>query len=179
MQTQLDTTDFAGQNFRTWIVYVCNRCGGVITAAAFRQGFEIREMYPSAVSVDECIPAKAKVFLEQAINSYHAPSGAIMLSASAVDAMLKSKDYKEGGLYKRIEKASKDHLITEGMAQWAHQIRLDANDERHADDAADLPTTEDAKRSVEFALALAEFLFVLPEKVTRGLNASSPQPPTP
>lgn len=175
---RIDTSDFAQQSQRTWGFYGCNRCGGVVTAAANSYGAAVQEMYPSSLSIEDCIPTKARAFLEQAINSYHAPSGAIMLSASAVDAMLKSKDYKDGNLYKRIEKAAKDHLITDGMAQWAHQIRLDANDERHADDAADMPTTEDAKRSVEFALALAEFLFVLPEKVTRGLKASSPEPPT-
>ena len=56
-----------------------------------------------------------------------------MLSASSIDAMLKSKGYKKGNLYKRIEKAAEDHLITSEMAKWAHQVRLGANDERHAD----------------------------------------------
>jgi hypothetical protein len=127
------------------------------------------------LSVSESIPSKAKAFLEQAVNSYHAPSGAIMLAASAVDAMLKSKGYTQGNLYPRIKKAAEEHLITQGMEQWAHQIRLEANDERHADENAPLPTAEDAKRTVEFALALAEFLFVLPDRVTRGLTQTKSQ----
>jgi len=92
-----------------------------------------------------------------------------MLSASSVDAMLKEKGYSEGSLYTRINKAVEKHLITPEMAQWAHDIRLDANNQRHADENACLPTEDDARRCVEFATALAQFLFVLPARVQRGL----------
>ncbi len=85
-----------------------------------------------------------------------------MLAASAVDAMLKEKNYKEGNLYKRIEQAAKDHLITGEMATWAHDVRLDANTEP--------PTTEDAQRVLDFSIAFAEYLFVLPAKIKRGLK---------
>jgi len=92
-----------------------------------------------------------------------------MLTASAVDAMLKAKGYSEGSLYIRIDKASKDHLITEEMAKWAHAVRLDANDQRHADEGSELPTEADAKRSIDFATSLAMFLFTLPARVSKGL----------
>ena len=91
-----------------------------------------------------------------------------MLAASAVDAMLKFLEYKEGSLYARIRKAAEDHLITDEMQAWAHDVRLDANDLRHADENAGLPQEEDAKRVLDFAMALAEFLFVLPSRVRRG-----------
>ncbi len=52
-----------------------------------------------------------------------------MLAASSIDAMLKEKGYKVGGLYDRIKQAAKDHLITDEMAAWAHDVRLDANDQ--------------------------------------------------
>ena len=61
------------------------------------------------------------------------------------------------------------------MAKWAHQVRLDANDQRHADESAPLSTKQDAERSVRFALALAEILFVLPARVTRGIEESKPK----
>lgn len=51
-----------------------------------------------------------------------------MLAASAVDALLKLKGYTAGSLYARIEKAAEDHVITQDMAKWAHEVRLDAND---------------------------------------------------
>jgi hypothetical protein len=83
--------------------------------------------------------------------------------------MLKAKEYTDGSLYSRINKAAKDHLITQDMAQWAHDVRLDANEPRHADEEAPLPSQEDAQRCLDFAQALGEFLFVLPARVKRGL----------
>ena len=117
-----------------------------------------------------CLPPRAKDFLTQAIASVHAPAGAVMLTASSVDAMLKAKGYREGSLYTRIDAAANDHLITEEMSAWAHEIRLDANDQRHADEEAPLPEAADAEKAIEFAKALAQFLFVLPARVERGRN---------
>jgi hypothetical protein len=94
-----------------------------------------------------------------------------MLAASAVDAMLKAKGKKEGTLYKRIDEAAAEHLITPEMALWAHEVRLDANDQRHSDEDVVLPSEEDAKRAIGFASALAEFLFVLPARVAAGRRA--------
>jgi len=91
----------------------------------------------------------------------------------AVDAMLKEKGYKKGDLNSRINQAAKDHLITKDMAKWAHEIRLDANIQRHADDKEPLPAEQDAKRCVEFALSFAQFLFVLPARVQIGLKNAS------
>jgi len=91
-----------------------------------------------------------------------------MLTASCVDAMLKDKGYKTGSLKARIDEAADAHLITPEMAAWAHEIRLDANDERHADEGAALPNSADAEKAIEFAKALAQFLYVLPDRVARG-----------
>jgi hypothetical protein len=92
-----------------------------------------------------------------------------MLAASAVDAMLKLKGYIDGSLKSRIDKAAANHVITGDMALWAHAVRLDANDQRHSDESATLPTAEDASRCIDFASALAEILFVLPKRVARGI----------
>jgi hypothetical protein len=93
-----------------------------------------------------------------------------MLAASAVDAMLKAKGYKDLSLYSRIDKAAKENAITNEMAQWAHSVRLDANEQRHADQAVPLPTSDDARRCTDFAQALAQFMFVLPARVQAGLT---------
>ena len=95
---QFQTKNYVGQNERFWRVYHCNRCGGVILASSGIDGGAIREMYPSGTEVDESIPDRARDFLNQALNTIHAPAGSIMLSASAVDTMLKVKGYKEGSL---------------------------------------------------------------------------------
>jgi len=164
-----DTVDIQGTNRRCWASYFCRRCGGVVIASALAINGYVQEIFPRSPRVDESVPQKAREFLTQAIDSKAAPAGAVMLTASAVDAMLKAKQYIEGSLYTRIDKAADDHLITSDMAQWAHQIRLEANDQRHADQKSELPTEQDADRVIKFALALAEFLFVLPAKIQKGI----------
>jgi hypothetical protein len=108
-----------------------------------------------------------------------------VLAASSVDAMLKDKGHRDGNLYSRIDQAAMAGLITNEMAAWAHEVRLDANDQRHADEAAPLPTEDEADKTIEFAQALGQFLYVLPAMVTRGRKppksaaqpASSPAAP--
>ena len=167
------THDHAGGHLREWAAYACQSCGGVVTCAAGvdatgRLVTRISEMYPATTSVNQDIPDRARTYLTQALESIHAPAGSVMLAASAVDAMLKAKGRTSGTLYERIQAAAVDHLITTDMAAWAHDVRLDANDQRHSDDSVALPNQADAKRCVEFAMALAEFLFVLPARVARG-----------
>lgn len=168
------TKNSKGTNQRVWRFYACQTCGGVVSACSTGAEGIISEMYPQQPRVNENVPNTARNYLSQAIDSLHAPAGAVMLAASAIDAMLKNKGYSKGHLYPRIEQAAKDHLITEEMAKWAHEIRLDANDQRHADEEAGLPTDEQAKKCIDFAQALAEFLFVLPSRVERGLREAQP-----
>jgi hypothetical protein len=167
--TQLQTNNYSGTHQRFWRLYICNRCGGVVTASAGAWDTGVIEMYPSPLIVEEAIPARAKEYLNQAINSLSSPAGCVMLAASAVDAMLKAKGLSEGSLYNRIDKAATTHLITSDMAAWAHEVRLDANDQRHADESATLPDSKDAKRCVDFVIALAQIMFVLPDRVETGI----------
>lgn len=162
-----------GRNGRRWNVYKCGRCGGVVTAYAQSGTNEVVKIYPDIQLVDEILPIKVKTFLQQAIDSTFAPSGSVMLCASSVDAMLKEKGYLNGSLYSRINTAEKEGLLTADMATWAHEVRLDANDNRHSDVDAELPTVEDAKHAIEFTQTLAEFLFILPSKVKRGIEATT------
>lgn len=169
------TTDYLNQHQRTWAAYRCARCGGVVLASAHQMGQMAGSVYPATGQVEADIPSPARNYLQQAVDSQHAPAGSVMLAASAVDAMLKAKGYNKGSLYDRIDKAVAEHLLTAEMGKWAHQVRLDANDQRHADPAAPLPTSEDARRAVEFARALATFVFVVPARVTRGIEDSKPK----
>ena len=160
-----------GSDKRDWGVYVCKRCGGACLAETLPSHSEIKKIYPEQSHVDYSVPDRPREYLSQAIRSKNAPAGAIMLAASAIDAMLKEKGYKDGDLYKRIKKAVDDHLITEEMGEWAHEVRLDANNQRHADGEAPLPTADEAEKAIEFASALGEFLFVLPSRVRRGRSS--------
>ena len=153
-QWQIDTNNSTSNRPRRWVVYLCSTCGGLVSAWALSQGQEIQDHFPKAATVSVELPERPRTFLAQAQESLHAPAGAVMLAASAVDAMLKQRGLSDGSLYSRIEKAAEQHLITSEMAQWAHAVRLDANDQRHADDSAPLPTETDAQRSIDFATAL-------------------------
>ena len=160
-----------GQNPREWAFYQCARCGGVVTAwtkAGTQNIVQPQGWFPGEKQLDDSIPERARAYLDQAISSIHAPSASVMVAASSVDAMLKAKGYKDGSLYTRIDKAKEDHLITPEMADWAHEVRLDANDQRHDDEEAPLSQQSDAEKVIEFARALAQFLFVLPARIERG-----------
>jgi hypothetical protein len=159
---------------RYWRAYVCTTCGGVVIAAAEYDNGPVTEHYPFRGDLSASIPERPREFLHQARESLAQPVGAVMLCGSAVDAMLKDKGFKDGTLFHRIDRAASDHLITPDIAKWAHQVRLDANDQRHADEAAPFPTVQDAQRSLGFALALAEVLYVIPARVTRGIEESKP-----
>lgn len=153
-----------------WGFYKCNRCAGVVIATS-DSGWNgtVTKSYPEIRNrLSDDIPARPREYLIQAIASRNAPAGAIMLASNAVGAMLQIKEFDSGTLNQRISSASNAHLITEEMAIWAHEVRLVANDERHPELDSDLPTTADADTAIDFALALAEFLFVLPARVKRG-----------
>lgn len=178
----LRTTAHDGRNQRAWRLYACARCGGVVLAHTMNYSDSNSESklkdtnaegwIPNTQSISNEIPADPKHYLNEAITTQYSPSASVVMSAAAVDAMLKEKGYVKGSLNDRIDEAATKHLITADMSAWAHDIRLEANSVRHADKAAGRATQEDAQRCLEFALALAEFLFVLPARVSKGRKAA-------
>jgi hypothetical protein len=168
-----------------WHIYACESCGGLIGAAirvAVQQASALQEgviqwLVPHVDSVSSDLPPQAARYLAQARETISSPDSSVMTSASAVDAMLKARGYTPGTLYSRIVQAEQDGVLTKDMSAWAHDIRLDANDERHADLAHTGATAEDAQRCLDFADALADLLFVLPARVKRGLKPK-PAPTT-
>jgi hypothetical protein len=148
---------------RFWATYHCSACGGAILAMSQVDGGEMLECWPPAITIAAQVPERARVYLHQARETLAWPEGALVLCAAGVDLMLKQKGFKDGGLKARIDQAAKEHFITADMAKWAHQVRLDANEHRNADE-------NDARRCLNFALALAEALYVLPARVTHGIE---------
>tara|TARA_R110001592_G_scaffold321380_1_gene599864 strand:+ start:958 stop:1374 length:417 start_codon:yes stop_codon:yes gene_type:complete len=127
-------------------------------------------LFPAPKVAHEDIPEVARNFLQQAFETLHAPDASAVMAGSAVDAMLKAKGLTEGSLYARIDAAVEQHILTEAMGDWAHEVRLGSNRPRHADEERPHVTEEEAQQSVEFAEALGNFLFVLTAKIERGIE---------
>jgi Domain of unknown function (DUF4145) len=162
-----------GGNPRWWGVYLCQSCGGVVSVvgiAPSNSDFYLAEVFPSTKTAHEDLPEPARIFLQQAYETLNAPDAAAVMAGSAVDAMLKAKGYVEGSLYDRIDKALADNVLTRGMADWAHAVRLGSNRPRHADENKPHTSFLEATQSVEFAEALGNFLFVLTARIDRGLK---------
>ena len=172
-----------GGTLYLWHIYACRTCGGLVSGAAVKlannsfmghgpNGIPLYWIIPAPKSLDKNLPQPVAHYLGQAQESVASPSASIVMSASAIDAMLKEKGLKEGSLFTRINKAAESGIITKDMAHVAHDVRLGANDERHADEDAALTTDEDARRCLDFAEAIAEMIFILPTRV----KALTPKP---
>jgi hypothetical protein len=131
---------------------------------------QIETLYPPAQTPADDLPPAARRFLQQAMETLHAPDAAAVMAGSAVDAMLKHLSFTEGSVYNRIEKAVEANVLTKSMGEWAHSVRLGSNRPRHADSEKPHVTPEEAAQSVEFATALGQFLFVLTARVERGIK---------
>lgn len=156
-----------------WAAYACSTCGSVVLTKGApgigEANAPIVALFPEPKAAHQDIPELARRYLQQAYDTLHAPDAAAVMAGSSVDAMLKALNYSDGSLYTRIDKAREDGMLTQGMADWAHEVRLGSNRPRHAD--ADRPhvSPEEAAQSVEFAEALANFLFVLTARIDRGI----------
>jgi len=125
----------------------------------------VAKIFPDVWHVSELVPERVRNYLAQAHHTLSAPDASVVMSASSIDAMLKDNGLSEGSLYSRIERAVTDGILTQKMADWAHRVRLDANNPRHADNQTPHMTTEDAKRAFDFANALTEYLYLLPSRM--------------
>lgn len=164
---------------RMWGAYICQSCGSVITLRGMTRSGQsganslpLDAIFPPAAQAHQDIPDSARRYLQQAYETLHAPDAAAMIAGSAVDAMLKHKGYQSGSLYSRIDKALEENVLTKGMADWAHSVRLGSNRPRHADAERPHVSNDEAKQSVDFAEALAHFLFVLTARINRGIEAA-------
>lgn len=174
------TDTWTGRSQSHWASFRCNSCGSVTTAKLWwgpTGDMVATQLWPDAKTAHEDLPEPSRTFLQQAFETLHAPDAAAVMAGSAVDAMLKAKGLSDGSLYIRIDQALADNLLTGGMADWAHSVRLGSNRPRHADAERPHVSAEEAKQSVDFAEALGNFLFVLTARIERGIAAAEQAEP--
>ena len=152
-----------------WGVFRCTTCGHLVSAKG-AEGQNVSnpgvvQIYPDVWEVAEVVPERVRNYLDQAHRTLSAPDASVVMSASSIDAMLKEHELNEGSLYKRIDEAVEEGILTQKMADWAHRVRLDANNPRHADNHTPHMSDEDARRAFDFANALTEYLYVLPSRM--------------
>ena len=163
---------------RLWGVFSCNSCGGIVASMTNNPHSSENllnwpdAIFPKAPQANEDIPPTARQYLQQTIDTLHAPDAAAVMAGSAVDAMLKAQGLIKGSLYSRIDEARGAGILTQGMAEWAHEVRLGSNRPRHADEDNPHVSPDEASQSVDFAEALGNFLFVLTARIQRGIEAA-------
>lgn len=158
-----------GQPASVWGAYRCTTCGHVVTAKGTPgdpvANSIIVAYFPAVWAPDDALPESVANYLRQARNTLANPDASVVMSAAAIDAILKDNKLSDGSLYTRIEKAVQEGLLTKRMAEWAHRVRLDANNPRHADAKSPHMSQDDARRAFDFAEALGAFLYVLPGRM--------------
>lgn len=153
-------------------IYQCGSCDNLILAKGAAKGSSqapIQEILPPPRLPHPSLPEKVRTYLQQAMDTLTSPDASTVMSASAVDAMLKELDYEKGDIKTRLELAVSDGKLTQGMADWANHVRLEANNVRHADVNRPHLSKQDAENCLNFAEALGEFLFALPSKISVGI----------
>ncbi|MBT7280075.1 MAG: DUF4145 domain-containing protein [Rhodobiaceae bacterium] len=158
-----------------WRLYCCASCGSGILAKGENFLFEgaqktyVTKIFPQpprAISKD--IPKLAQDYLTEARDGLSNSRSSIIASSTAIDAMLSAKGADGDTLYKRIKSAQEKNLLSEEMSKWAHQVRLGGNEQRHLVD--ERPTEKDAQDCLDYAMMLADILFVIPARVQAGID---------
>lgn len=168
-KSQYATERNDGGPYSKWAAFRCTSCGHIVTAkGAENAGVDnplVVEIFPDVWQVDELVPERVRNYLSQAHNTLAAPDASVVMSAASIDAMLKDNELTEGSLYNRIDEAVAKGILTQIMADWAHRVRLDANNPRHADNNTPHMSRDDAQRAFDFANALTEYLYLLPSRM--------------
>jgi hypothetical protein len=169
-------TDIYNQH-QAWQLYYCASCAsGIIAGGKYnieRTAMHVNQIHPSPPDdLSEHIPKVAREYLTEARNGLHNSRSSIMASSTSIDAMLRDVLQDKGAdgdtLYKRIKNAVKENILSEEMSNWAHQVRLNGNEQRHLEDKS--PALKDAQDCLDYAMMLAEILFVIPKRVQAGID---------
>jgi hypothetical protein len=169
-----------------WALYSCTSCLlciSVCIAQAWGATGRLRTVlaFPTIVSSHSRLkdtPSSARDYLLEAERIRRdSPRSSILATATAIDHMLKHRGYKTGSLYERINAAVAAQEFPKSIGDWAHEVRLDANDIRHADEHTD-PSYYSAQRADllwRLAATISDVWFGIPAEIARG-RAATKQP---
>lgn len=130
-------------------------------------GYSVTEVWPKkqVILAPAHLPDEiTRVFIqaEGCAKRSNNDAAAVMYRRS-IELSLKDKDAAASGMLgKRIDHFRDSGGITEDVAQWAHIVRLIANEAAH--DPGE-PTVEDVQDLASFTRVFLEYVYTLPEKV--------------
>lgn len=163
--------DSENKQRKTWYIFCCNNCYGLVTVeTAINNSKNVIKYFPENDVISEDIPNPAKKYLEEAVKTVHSPSASILVGSRSLNEMLLAIGYEDKNLYNKLQQASEDRKITSEMESWAHEVRLNANEERHPKKYSTEATQEDAKNTIELLKAFAQYLFVLPAMIQKEIK---------
>ncbi len=108
--------------------------------------------------------------LQDANDARNTPVACTTTAGRAVEAMMAKKRYakRSDSLKKRIDKAVEDGVLPVAMGEWAHEVREIGRETHTDEEPAPLPDSNDAKQALLFANMLAQYLFVLPARISKA-----------
>lgn len=113
-------------------------------------------------------PKNVGRFWEQAHDSARNENidAAFVMARSALQAALRHMNAKGEKLYKEIEVLSTSGILPKIIADWAHEIRLIANESAHPEDGTP-PKKNDVKEVLDFLDFMFVYLFDLPNDIQK------------
>ena len=129
------------------------------------ENLQLRSFYPKPTvpEAPEHLPENVQIYyLEAVANVKTSPNAAGAMFRTALEEGLKtihSSAKKKETLQNRIDSAAAAGRITQDLAKWSHQVRVEGNNAVHADAPF---TREEAKNLHRFTELVMMYLFTLP-----------------
>lgn len=149
--------------------WVCGHCQkGVcaesqVTGSAVLNFNQLITIYPKpkpATAPKFTPPSIANLYLEattcQKTKTFTA---AAIVARKTIEVAVNQLGGTGSNLLKKIDHLATEHLITQSLAVWAHEIRLIGNDAAHE---LEPPTAEDVQQAIFFAEMFLTYAFTLP-----------------
>jgi len=171
-------------------VYKCTNCAGFVhvlwSAGEFLQGPGMRGLYSYQVlpwplagkpEPSKNLPEGMKRFWVQAHDSLRAENwdAANVMARSALQFVVRERGAKEAKLRDQIDDLAAQGILHPLMREWAHEVRLLANESAHPDAPTPLePVPQDAKDIVNFLDFLLLYLYDLPQQIAAYRKRKSP-----
>ena len=162
----------------------CGNCGRGVCIESLGINFHsqnpivnLMNMYPNSATFDapehtpENIAGDYKTAKKNLLgNEYKAAS---IMARTALEAAVKEFDARGVNLKQKIDNLAEQHVITQSLAEWAHEIRDIGNDAAHESSPI---SQADAEQAVYFAEMLFTYLFTLPGMIEERRKGSQESP---